>query len=153
VRPTAEAPVFQLMLNFSEPVSWLADGVSSTPAVTSSNSSSDAAVTDLSAVAAAAPLVATFSSSRLLLTNAAILNISAVPGTMAFTESGQATGAATAYTMWLESWAGASAVVQVMGAAYQDLAGNAGIQDKQIAVSAVWNGRHAVGQPAGNVAV
>jgi hypothetical protein len=54
---------------------------------------------------------------------------------MAFTASGQATGAATAYTMWLESWAGASAVVQVMGAAYQDLAGNTGRQDKQLAVS------------------
>lgn len=140
VWPTAVFPVFQLLLRFSEPVSWLADGVSSTPA-NSSSSSSGAAVTDLSALAAAsnaAPIVATFSSSRLLLTNVAILNISAVPGTMATTESGQAMGAATEYTMWLQSWAGAGAVLQVMGAAYQDLAGNAGREDKQLAVSAVW---------------
>ncbi|WIA37428.1 hypothetical protein OEZ86_014352 [Tetradesmus obliquus] len=53
---------------------------------------------------------------------------------MATTESGQAMGAATEYTMWLQSWAGAGAVLQVTGAAYQDLAGNAGREDKQLAL-------------------
>jgi hypothetical protein len=134
VKPAANQPQFQLRLLFSEPVSWLADSVSLAP----DSSSSEPAVTDSSTLAdaaAAAPTVATFSSSRLLLTNAAVLNISAVAGTMAFKDSGQATGAATEYVMWLQSWAGAHAAVQVMGAAYQDLAGNLGRKDDMIEVS------------------
>jgi hypothetical protein len=145
VRPTADEPQFQLRLSFSEPVSWLADSMTIAPSTTTNSSSSSTSSSDnepdvhefsaTADAAATAPTVATFSSSRLLLTNAAVLNISAVAGTMAVTQSGQATGAATEYTMWLQSWAGARATVQVMGAAYQDLAGNSGRNDSMIEVS------------------
>jgi hypothetical protein len=141
VKPTADQPLFQLRLAFSEPVAWLADSVTlASSTATSSSSSGEPVVTDLSEVAdatAAAPTVATFSSSRLLLTNAAVLNISALAGTTAVTQSGQAKGAATEYTMWLQSWAGARAAVQVMGAAYQDLAGNPGRSDSMVEVSSM----------------
>jgi hypothetical protein len=147
VRPTADKPQFQLRLSFSEPVSWLADSMTIIPSTTTNSSSSstsssndapdvnDSSLLATADAAATAPTVATFSSNRLLLTNAVVLNISAVAGTTAVTQSGQATGAATEYTMWLQSWAGAQAAVQVMGAAYQDLAGNPGRNDSMIEVS------------------
>lgn len=131
VAPTADSPVFQLLLKFSEPVHWLVDsgttassGASPNPA--NSTVSVQETVTETT--------VATFSSSSIMLSNAMLLNITAVPSTMAYLQSGASTGAASAYTMWVQSWAGAVAGVNIKGPAYQDLSSHKGEQDKAIRV-------------------
>lgn len=132
IRPTASVPDFQLQLNFSEPVNWLADTATAESSSSSSTGSTDTGAATNDSMAAA---VTSFSSSHILLTNAALLNISAVPGTLAYLQNGQATGVATAYYVWLRSWSGAMAAIEVQGAAYQDLSGNKGEQDKRYTVS------------------
>lgn len=108
VAPTVQLPIFKLLITFSEPVSWLANSTAPTEDP-------------------GTPV--TYSSSRLLLTNAALLNISMVPGTAAVLADGDATNAASGFLLWFRSWSGARAVVEVMGTAYQDFAGNRGTQD------------------------
>jgi hypothetical protein len=115
IAPTVQLPVFKLLISFSEPVSWLANSTAPTEDPTAA-AGSNAAVT--------------YSSSRLLLTNAALLNISMVPGTAAVLANGDATNAASGFVLWFRSWSGAKAVVEVMGSAYQDFAGNRGTQDR-----------------------
>jgi hypothetical protein len=107
-------------VTFSEPVSWLA------------NSSSSAAA---AASGAAANIPASYSSSRILMQNAAVLNISMVQGAGAVLADGSTSSAGSAFLLWLRSWSGAQAQVQIQGAAYQDIAGNMGQQDTTVAVS------------------
>jgi hypothetical protein len=72
------------------------------------------------------------------LTNAALLNISVVPGSAAVLASGDATNAARSYQLWFRSWAGARAVVEVLGSAYQDYGGNSGVRDTSLQVRATF---------------
>lgn len=119
VAPTVQSPIFKLLIIFSEPVSWLANST---------------APTADPAAGAGSSAPATYSRSRLLLTNAALLNISMVPGTAAVLANGAATNAASGFVLWFRSWSGARAVVEVMGSAYQDFAGNRGTQDSMYEV-------------------
>ncbi|KAF8061903.1 EGF1 [Scenedesmus sp. PABB004] len=141
LRPTVDAPAFQLLLTFSEPVHWVADEVETTT-TTAGGANASAAAPDAGALDAggSAQQLAAFSSSRIWLTNAALLNMTAAPDSLAATPDGAATGAATAYVMWLRSWPGTTAAVEVLGAAYQDLAGSRGVQDKRLAVSVPGSG-------------
>jgi hypothetical protein len=123
VTPTAETPDFQLQVTFSEPVSWLA------------NSSNAAGATGGSTgPGAATSIAASYSSSRILMQNAAVLNIS-IAGTGAVLADGSPTNAGSVFRLWFRSWSGAQAQVQIQGAAYQDIAGNNGQQDTTVAVS------------------
>lgn len=124
VTPTAETPEFQLQVTFSEPVSWLA------------NSSSAAAATGGGAGSGTATsIAASYSSSRILMQNAAVLNISMVAGTGAVLADGSPTNAGSTFLLWFRSLSGAQAQVQIQGAAYQDIAGNKGQQDTTVGVS------------------
>lgn len=115
--PTAAAPIFQLTLNFSEPVQWLLVSAAAGTAVQTNGSTS----------------IGITASSEVLLTNTMLLNISMVPGAAALV-GGQASGAASAFHMWLRSWSGATATVIIRGPAFQDLAGNLGQRDAQLQV-------------------
>lgn len=128
VAPTTQTPVFKLLITFSEPVSWLANATTNSPASTPPTEDPTA----LAGKGGTRPT--TYTSSRLLLTNAALLNISMVSGTAAVLANGDVTNAATGFVMWFRSWSGARAVVEVLGAAYQDIAGNRGEQDTSLEV-------------------
>jgi hypothetical protein len=132
--PSATAPSLQLLLNFSEPVQWLVDA--NVPEGTSNNVSlSVAAAVNNNSSTALAPQLAKTASTRVLLTNAVLLNASIVPASAVTITGGSTTGvAARAYTLWLRALPGTSAVVEVLGAAYQDVAGNRGQEDTRIAV-------------------
>mgnify|MGYP001806699370 CR=1 FL=1 len=129
VPPTTSLPIFQLLITFSEPISWLAN---TTGTDTASTAPGDA--TAVGTLGAAVNMPVTYSSSRLLLTNAALLNISVVSGTTAVLASGQPTSAASAFVLWFRSWSGAKAAVAILGPAYQDLGGNKGQQDTALQV-------------------
>lgn len=86
---------------------------------------------------------ATYSSSRLLLSNTALLNISAVPTSVAVLANGDATSAASSFELWFRSWSGAQAVVEILGAAYQDLGANKGQTDNAFKVGPPSRTRHA----------
>jgi hypothetical protein len=118
--PTAQTPFFKLLVTFSEPINWLVNA-------------STAAPTDDSVTPAGRQT--TFSSSSIVLTNTALINISMVPGTAAVLADGSTSNAGSGFVLWFRSWSGAQAAVDVLGSAYQDLAGNRGDQDRQEAVS------------------
>jgi hypothetical protein len=119
--PTAQTPLFKLLVTFSEPINWLANATTAT------------APTDDSVALASSPT--TFSSSRIVLTNTALVNISMVPGTAAVLADGSTSNAGSGFVLWFRSWSGAQAAVDILGSAYQDLAGNRGDQARQEAVS------------------
>lgn len=131
VPPTADRPAFQLLVTFSEPINWLAN-TSASAADASATAGGDAAAVAAADTTSTAPV--TYSSSRLLLTNAALINISVVPGTMAVLADGQSSRAASAFVLWFRSWSGAKTVVEILGPAYQDLGGNRGDQDTALQV-------------------
>lgn len=63
-----------------------------------------------------------------------LLNISVAPEALALLPDGTSSGAANKYCMWLRTWGGATAELEVMGEAYQDLAGNKGAQSNKVQV-------------------
>ena len=128
--PTTEEPLFKLLITFSEPVSWLANTTTST---TTANDT--AVLSGTGSDATQMTMTATYSSSRLLLTNTALLNISMVAASAAVLASGEATNAGSAFELWFRSWGGAQALVEVLGPAYQDIAGNRGDRDTAYRVS------------------
>jgi len=131
VAPTADSPFFQVAIAFSEPISWRANTTTST---TTANDTVALASAQADSSGDTATGIATYSSSRLLLTNAALLNISMVTGSAAVLASGAATNAGSAFVLWFRSWSGARAAVEVLGAAYQDIAGNRGDSDTALQV-------------------
>jgi len=131
VAPTADSPFFQVAITFTEPVSWRANTTTST---TTANDTVALASAQADSSGNMATGIATYSSSRLLLTNAALLNISMVTGSAAVLASGAATNAGSAFVLWFMSWSGARAAVEVLGAAYQDIAGNRGDSDTALQV-------------------
>jgi hypothetical protein len=132
VAATAESPFFQLLVRFSEPVSWLANRTTTSSSSAAGNS--PAGSTDSTGGSGQQVSSATYSSSRLLLTNAALGNISMVAGSAVVLATGEGTNAATAFVLWFKSWGGAEATVEILGAAYQDVAGNKGQQDTALQV-------------------
>jgi hypothetical protein len=126
--PTIDSPLFQVLVTFSEPITWLAN--TTTAATTTA---ANASALDAQAAADAAADGAT-SVSRMVLTNAALLNISMAGPAAALADGGVLTGAASSYRMWLRSWGGAGAGVRVLGAAYQDLGGNRGTRETSLQV-------------------
>lgn len=112
--PTADSPLFEVAASFSEPVWWAADANASDATATGGSSSSG----------------------RLVLTNAALLNISVAPGAAAALADGTPSGAASGFRLWLRSQAGAHAAVEVTAAAYQDAGGNRGAANASLQVRA-----------------
>jgi hypothetical protein len=74
-------------------------------------------------------------SSKVVLTNTALLNMSFVWPTSVTLPHEQTIQAGSAIAMWFVSWPGAQASVYVMGPAYKDVAGNVGKRDMAIQVS------------------
>lgn len=62
------------------------------------------------------------------LTNAALVNVSAVGGTKDMSAG---------YAFWLRSWSGAQVAVSILGSAYSDRAGNKGLNKTDIQVQFV----------------
>lgn len=129
VPPTRDSTLFQCLITFSEPISWLAN--------TTISGAADGATSNGTAAASTGPTDGgqpTYTSSRLVLTNTALLNISRVPESVAVLASGASANAASAFVLWFRSWGGAEAVVDVLGSAFQDVAGNVGLQGATLTV-------------------
>lgn len=102
---SAESPYFQLLIAFTEPVTWI------TSAPDNTGQGPNAQPT-----------------SGVLLTNAALINISIALGSATLEDDGTAASLASSYLVWLKSWSGTKASITVLGAAYQDAVGNSGQQ-------------------------
>lgn len=131
VPPTSDTSWFQLRISFSEPVEWVANTTdpTATPSATPNPASSNTGATTQTVQS---------TSSALLLTNAALVNISRVSESVAVLANGDTVNAARVFLLWFGSWSGAQAGVEVLGPAFQDIAGNKGEKGSLITVSCPW---------------